>query len=205
MSATRPISRCARTVALLCLLGTLAGCTWQGYAIGRGVRWVTGSRTQVHTIIPVASTLRTYRVIETHWLENLMPGRVPADLERGLNDDLAMQLRQLAWAPSIVRVDPDLPTDGSAAPAAAPAQPTLVFEGFVDDYDPGYVGLRLAELGFNHVVITVRIQVRDKATGQILGAASITAQDDRVTATARRAAGRLAQRVRAFLGASDAK
>jgi hypothetical protein len=205
MNANGLAARRASVVGLsVCLGCVLSGCTWQGYAVTRGIRTVTGARTQVHSIVPVTSTLRTYRVIETHWLENLIPGRMPSELERYLNDALAEQLHLVASSPTIVRRDPELAFTEALAPGA-PAVPTLVFEGFIDDYDPGYIGLRLVELGFNHMVITVRIQLRDKQTGQIVGAASITAQDNRVTATVRGTIGRLAHRVRTLVGAGYAR
>ena len=166
----------------------LTACTWQGYAVSRGVRLVTGFRTQVHPVIPVSSSLKAYRVIEMPPLENLLPGRMPSKLETYLNDQLMEQLRLLPSSPKIVSPD-----------SGTPEVPTLVFEGFIDDYDPGYVGLRLAELGFNHLVLTVRFQVKDKQTGRIVCAASVTAQDDRAIATARSAMNRLAHRVRTFI------
>jgi hypothetical protein len=189
---------------VVCLACTLSGCTWQSYAATRGIRFVTGGRTQLHPIVPVAATLRPYRVIEMPSLENLLPERMPSDLERYLNDVLAGQLHLVASSPTIVRRDPGLGSGDTRAPLA-PDVPTLVFEGFIDDYDPGYVGLRLVELGFNHMVVTVRFELRDKQTGRVVGAASITVQDNRVTATMRSAIGRLADQVRAFVEAGYAK
>jgi hypothetical protein len=205
MSAAGWAARRAAVSGLVaCLVCALAGCTWQQYAVTRGARMVTGARTRMHAITPVTSTLRGYRVIEMHSLENLLPGRMPGDLERYLNDALAEQLHLVASTPAVVRVDPVLPTGETPAPGT-PGVPTLVFEGFIDDYDPGYAGLRLIELGFNHVVVTVRIQLRDKQTGQIVGAASVTAQDNRVTATARSAIKRVADHTGAFVGKGYAR
>lgn len=184
-------------MALLASLAPLlAGCTWQGYAVSRGIRTVTGTRTQVHTIVPVTTTLRQYRAIEVQPFDNLVPA-MPSELERFLNDSVADALGQLETAPSVVR--PDLADSLSDGQASSPSELTLVLAGVIDDYDPGYVGLRLVELGLNHQVITVRIQLQDKATGRIVGAASITSQDKRVIATARETIGRIAAHVRAFV------
>jgi hypothetical protein len=158
---------------------------------------VTGIRTELHAIIPITSPLRTYRVIEMRPLENLVPA-MPSELERYLNDVLAEQLQHIASSPAIVRPNPD---DASGETAGGAPVPTLVFEGVIDDYDPGYVGLRLVELGLNHQVVTVRIRLTDKQTGTILGAASVTAQDNRAIGTAKQTIGRLASRLRAFVGA----
>ncbi len=186
-------------VAVLLILAS-SGCTWQGYAASRGVRLVTGARTQVHAIVPVSSPLTAYSVIEMPQLENLLPGKVPSDLEHYLNDRMAQQLHELPSSPTIARLDDESGVVQSRD-GETPGVPTLLFQGFIDDYDPGYAGLRFVELGFNHLVLTVRFQVKDKQTGRIVGAASVTAQDDRVTATARSAVNRLAQHVRTFLKA----
>jgi hypothetical protein len=185
------------TVWLVCLLTVFSGCTWQGYAVTRGIRTVTGIRTDLHAITPVTAPLRPYRIIEMHPLENLVPA-MPSELERYLNDALAEQLHLLPSSPAIVRRDPEAALEDSGD-VEADAAPTLVLDGFIDDYDPGYVGLRLVELGLNHQVVTVRIQLRDKQTGDIVGAASVTAQDNRVVGTLKATIGRLAARLRTFV------
>jgi hypothetical protein len=184
---------------LVCLLTAFSGCTWQGYAVTRGIRTVTGIRTDLHAIRPVTAPLRAYRIIEMHPLENLVPA-MPSELERYLNDTLAEQLHRLPSSPAIVRRDPEAPLEDSGD-VEAEAAPTLVLDGFIDDYDPGYVGLRLVELGLNHQVVTVRIQLRDKQTGDIVGAASVTAQDNRAVGTVKATIGRLAARLRTFVEA----
>jgi hypothetical protein len=176
----------------------LAGCTWQGYAVSRGIRLVTGASTRVHVVVPITTSLRRYRVIEIHRLNNMLPGRIPPPLEDYVNDVLAGEWHRLPSAPAIVNAAAE-PVAGAAGVSGVPRLPTLEFEGVIDDYDPGYLGLRLIELGFNHLVVTVSIQLRDKRTGTVVGAASITAQDDRPTATARAAIRRLAGQVRAFV------
>ena len=178
----------------------VSGCAWQGYAASRGVRLVTGARTQVHTIAAVTAPLSAYQVIEMRPLESLLPGRLPSDLERYLNDRLAQQLHQLPSYPVVERVDPD-PWSVTPEERRVSSVPTLIFEGVIDDYDPGYVGLRLAELGFNHFVLTVRFECRDKDTGRIVAAASVTAQDDRAIARGRPIVDRLAGHVRHFIEA----
>ena len=70
---------------LACLLTAFSGCTWQGYAVTRGIRTATGTRTVLHAITPVTAPLLPYRVIEMHPLENLVPA-MPSELERYLND-----------------------------------------------------------------------------------------------------------------------
>jgi hypothetical protein len=204
MTRRRTAGRAAALLGSVAALAASGGCAWQGYVTSRGVRLITGVSTRVHTIVPLTQPLRPYRTIEARWLKNLLPGRVPPDLEQDLNDQLADALHHVASAPDVVRVDPDLPADLPVPPPAS-GTPTLEFAGFIDDYDPGYFGLRLAELGFNHMVMTIRVELRDTATQQVLAAASITAQDDRATATGRATIARLVDRVRAFVGAGYAR
>ncbi len=164
---------------------------------------MTGGPTRTHTIVPLASSLRPYRVIETHPLEDEVGGRMPAEDERYLNQTLADQLGRVSSEPTVVRAGPTGAAPGAARPPAAAR--TLVVDGSIDDYDPGYAGLRLVELGFNHMVVTARIRLRDKATGQVMGAASVTAQDDRVTATVRGTIWRLVAHLTSFVDAGYAK
>ena len=65
--------------------------------------------------------------------------------------------------------------------------------------------MRIAELGFNHIAVTLRIRVRDKSSGRLLGAASVTAEDDSATGTTTGAINRAAERIRAFLAAGYAR
>jgi hypothetical protein len=183
-------------VALLGLLVTMPGCTWQAYAVSRGVRYATGVQTRVHVITPVTASVRDYRVIEVQSLENLLPGHVPPHVEAFVNARILEELRLLSSSPYVLGPD-DQQTE--AAIPAAPVVPTLLVDGFIDDFDPGIAALRLAELGFNHIALTVRVRLRDKETGQVLGAASVTAQDNRVTATSTATVRRLARRLRSFI------
>ena len=116
-----------------------------------------------------------------------------------MNDRFMRQLRSLPASVTIEQVDPatDLVLGEQGLPGAT--APTLRCNGFIDDFDPGYAWLRLAELGFNHLVVTIRLQCRDKDTRQLLGAASITARDGRVTASGRRAIDRVVQRAGGFV------
>ncbi len=176
---------------LLCATSLVVpGCGWQGYLVTRGINHFTGKPTRFHSIVPLTDALDGYRVVEVKPLENLLGGQIPSQMEEYLNDQIARQLQSVKSKPEIVKLGETQTTD---------SRPTLVFDGYIDDYDPGYVGLRLVELGFNHVAVTVRFQLRDKQTGQIVGAASITAQDNRVTATPKAAMNTIAKRIRGFV------
>jgi len=167
----------------------LSGCSVQSYLIGRAARHLTGTATRFHSITPIEGSFADYRIIEVKPLDNLLLDQLPPAMEQYLNTEVVKQLRELKAKPSITVFD----DEGIAQ------QPTLIFEGFIDDYDPGYVGLRLVELGFNHVAVTVRFQLRDKQSGRILGAASITSEDDRVTASTKTSIKRIAGRIRTFV------
>ena len=53
--------------------------------------------------------------------------------------------------------------------------------------------------GFNHVAVNKRVRLRDKQSGQLLAAASVTAEDDRASGTTRAAIDHATARIRAFV------
>jgi hypothetical protein len=175
----------------------ISACAWKPYVVTRAVRYATGARTRVHQIVPLASSLKTYREIEVRRLENLLPGRIPPRMERYLDDRITGELAGVTSSPHVMQVADELPAGDVVG--ATPSARTLVVDGFVDDYDPGSVPLRIVELGFNHVAVTVRVRLRDKQSGEIVGAASITAEDNRATGTTTSAINQVAKRVRTFV------
>jgi hypothetical protein len=126
---------------------------------------------------------------------------VPIATERYIDDRLVDGLRALPTSPQVVAISINPLATAPDAPAAPPgwSARTLRVEGFIDDLDGGSLPLRVAELGFNHVAVTARIRLRDKVTSQLLGAASFTAQDDRVTASTNVAINNLAKQIRAYV------
>jgi hypothetical protein len=178
-----------RALTALCLVLASSGCAWQTYAVTRSVREATGAKTRLHVILPVGSSLRSYRVIEVRPLVDLIGERIPPSMEQYLNDRMIAALSSLSSSPR---------TEKAPADAEATA-PTIAIDGFLDDYEGGSRPLRLVELGFNHVAVTLRIRVRDKQSGQVLGAASVTAEDDRASGTVRAAIDHATERIRAFV------
>lgn len=170
----------------------------------RAGRQFTGAKTRVHVIRPLASSLRAYRVIELHPLSNLLPGHVPPSMEREIGDRVDAALSHVSTTPSVTRMTaldlearrltPDIET-GSA----------LVVEEFLDDYDVGSRTLRIVELGFNHIAVTVRVQLHDRRSNAMLGSISVTAEDDRETGTAEAAITRVAGAIGGFVGEGYAR
>jgi hypothetical protein len=192
-----PSRRSATSLAAIFLALAAASCAWKVYPVTRTIREVTGAKARLHVIVPIKSTLRTYRVIEVKPLGDLVGGRVPPAMGRYLNEQIATQLRDLPTGPTVVKVAPTTPAqtdDGSANLAAA-----AVLDGYLEDYDAGSRSLRIVELGFNHIAVTVRIQLRDKQSGGLLGAASVTAEDDRASGTTAAAIDHAAGQIREFM------
>jgi hypothetical protein len=180
-----------RKVALAGLWLALAssGCGWQTYAVTRSVREVTGAKTRLHIVVPLGSSLRRYRVIELTPMADLIGDRIPPPMERYLNQRLTEAFTGLPSSPTTVQGPVDSEAGG----------PALVVDGFLDDYDAGSRSLRVMELGFNHVAVTIRVRLRDKESGQLLGVASVTAEDDRASGTTRAAIDHATGRIRAFV------
>lgn len=183
-------------VAVLAATLFLNACSWQTYAVSRGIRHLTGAPTRFHTIVPLSGRLQQYRAIEVQPLDNLILGLLPEKMETYIDDQIFKDLQSIKAKPKVVRYS-DFPPAGDDA--SAYAGPSLVFRGYVDDFDAGYASLRLAEIGFNHVAVTIRFELRDKQTGEVVAAASITSQDDRSTGTTKSAVNKIARRIGSFV------
>jgi hypothetical protein len=177
------------SLAGLCLAVATSGCAWQTYAVTRSVREVTGAKTRLHVVVPLGSSLWRYRVIEVTPIADLIGDRIPPPMERYLNERLLQAFTGLPSSAATVK---------GPAPSAA-GVPALVVDGFLDDYDAGSRSLRVVELGFNHVAVTLRVRLRDQASGELLGAASVTAEDDRASGTTRAAIDHATAQIRAFV------
>jgi len=186
-------------LAVLASTMLINSCSWQTYVGSRVVRHITGAPTRFHSIVPIVPTnggLQRYRVIEVLPLDNLLPGLLPEKTESYINDQIFKDMQYLKSRPKVIRtgVIGAVEDETDISPDR-----TLVFEGYVDDYDAGYAGLRLAELGFNHVAVTIRFQLRNKQSGEIVAAASITSQDDRATGSTKSAINKIANRIKRFI------
>jgi len=176
-------------LAGLCLALATSGCGWQTYAVTRSLREVTGAKTRLHVVVPLDCSLTSYRVIEVTPLADLIGERIPPPMERYLNQRVLQAFTGLPSSPATVTGPVDADTGA----------PALVVDGFLDDYDAGSRPLRVVELGFNHVAVTLRVRLRDKTSGQLLAAASVTAEDDRASGTTRAAIDHATARIRAFV------
>ena len=196
--AAPPSSR-RRFVTVVAVAAALSGsgCAWQPYVATRTVREITGAKLRFHVIVPLDTSLARYRVIEVGPLQDLLGARLPADMERYLDAGIFGALGRLPSSPKVVAAAAG--GVGGVVDQPPPTEPTLVVDGFVDDYDPGSRALRAVELGFNHIAVTVRVRLRDRQTGRLLGAASVTAEDDRASGTTRAAIDHLTNRIREFV------
>lgn len=75
----------------------------------------------------------------------------------------------------------------------------LLLDGFVDDYDDGSRALRIAELGLNYAVVTIRVNLRDGQTMQVLAAASISVYERGTMKTGKSAVHKAAKTVADFV------
>lgn len=178
-----------RLAGIFVCIVALSGCSWQQYVGARAVRTLTGSKLRYHSLTPLNDTLDRYRIIEVRQLDNEVLDQIPVSLEKYLNDRIASELKAVNTAPAIR-------SSAGADTQDGPAQPTLVLSGAIQDYDPGYFGLRLVEFGFNHIAVTITFELRDKQTGDLLASGSVTAQDDRATPSPKSAINKIARRIR---------
>lgn len=160
----------------------------------RAFREVTGQKSREHRVVPIRESLAKYKTLEVWPAENLVGDQIPPQLVDRLNTSLYRQVSNRREFPKVIRI-PDAQSedavgafsvDGSEAGGAgvktAPGD-TLVLESYIDNYHPGNRFLRLVEVGVRQAYITLRYRLRDKLTGAVVGAGSVTVDDFRTLAT----------------------
>jgi hypothetical protein len=175
------------------------GCAWRSYAYSRAIRQVTGDKMRTHTIVAANGTLAGYQVLEVKKLDNLVLDRIPPQVQKYIDDKIYGELKSSKLFAEVNREGYEFIIEDQTA--SATPKPTIVFEGAIDDYDPGYRGLRFIELGFNHSVVTIRFQLRDKQSGEILSSTSITAQNDTPTGSTKSGVNKIAKRIKKIVQA----
>ena len=190
-------------IAILCLIATGSGCSVRGVVTSapqRLFREVHALRVRSYQITPVTDDLRQYKAIEIHRLDNLMLDEIPAQSVEQLNSRIVEEIKSLNHFDSITEVEgtSDAPGRQTNQPGNVIA-PTLVIEGYIDDYTPGIPSLRYIEQGNNHAILTVRITLKDKQTGSVLGQKNITVENSRVTSNIKRMVNRSAEEVAGYV------
>jgi hypothetical protein len=154
---------------------------------------------------PVSNDLRQYKAIEIHKLNNLMLDEIPAQSVEQLNVGIDKQITALNHFDHIAVIDG--PNDSQEKQPNQPGdeitdavlQPTLVLEGYIDDFTPGIPKLRYIEQGNNHAILTVRIMLKDKLTARVLGQMNITVENTRITSNVERMVSKSAEEVARYV------
>ena len=195
------------TIALALIAGG-AGCSLRSAvtsAPSRVFREVHGLRVRSYQMVPATDDLRQYKAIEIHKLNNLMLDEIPAQSVEQLNAGIVKQIRALNHFDHIAVIDgADDSQEKQANPPGdeitdAVLQPTLVLEGYIDDFTPGIPKLRYIEKGNNHAILTVRIMLKDKQTARVLGQMNITVENTRITSNVERMVGKSAEEVARYV------
>ena len=192
----------------LALIAGGAGCSLRSVATSvppRVFREVHGLRVRSYQMMPVTSDLRQYKAIEIHKLNNLMLDEIPAQSVEQLNVGIDKQIRALNHFDHIAVIDGA--NDSREKQANQPGdeitdavlQPTLVLEGYIDDFTPGIPKLRYIEQGPNAAILTVRIMLKDKQTARVLGQMNITIENTRITSNVKRMMGKSAEEVARYV------
>ena len=192
----------------LALIAGGAGCSLHNVATSvppRVFREVHGLRVRSYQMMPVTSDLRHYKAIEINKINNLMLDEIPAQSVDQLNVGIVKQIRALNHFDHIAVIDGANDSREKQANQRgdeitdALLQPTLVVEGFIDDFTPGIPKLRYIEQGNNHAVLTVRIMLKDKQTARVLGQMNITVENTRITSNVERMVGKSAEEVARYV------
>ena len=200
-----------KTLLLTITLATIAGgtgCSLRSVATSvpsRVFREVHGLRVRSYQMTPVSNDLRKYKAIEIHKLNNLMLDEIPPQSVEHLNVGIEKQIRALNHFDYIAVID--FANDSEEKQANQPGdeitdavlQPTLVLEGYIDDFTAGIPKLRYIEQGNNHAILTVRIMVKDKLTARVLGQMNITVENTRITSNVERMMSKSAEEVARYV------
>ncbi|PWT91852.1 MAG: hypothetical protein C5B54_04535 [Acidobacteria bacterium] len=163
-----------KTISLypLLILIVLTGCYSRRDVITaiptRTFREISGQRTYVHPTVTPNPSLIEYKTIAVKKLDNLMLDEIPVAKYKELNDEILKNLSRKKLFSQVLPIQDEVELDHSTE------NRVLILEGSVDDYSAGSRALRAAELGLNHAVITIRIDLKDASTQEVLGAATIT-------------------------------
>ncbi|HSP05619.1 MAG TPA: hypothetical protein VLR94_00500 [Acidobacteriota bacterium] len=160
----------------------------------RVLREVEGQKAYVHPTVPIRNDAAKYNVLAVEKLENLMLDEIPTNLYNDLNTEIVQDIAQKKIFKQVLPIqDPAELQSGDEDP------PTLILDGYVDDYSAGSEILRVAELGLNHAVVTVRIELKDASTADVLGAATITVYERGIARSGKTAVHKAAATVAAYL------
>jgi len=195
------------TTALASIAGG-AGCSLRSVATSvpsRVFREVHGLRVRSCQMTPVSNDLRKYKAIEIHKLNNLMLDEIPPQSVEHLNFGIVKQITALDQFDHIAVID--FANDSEEKQANQPGdeitdavlQPTLVLEGYIDDFTAGIPKLRYIEQGNNHAILTVRIMLKDKLTARVLGQMNITVENTRITSNVERMMSKSAEEVARYV------
>lgn len=202
----------AKKILLLTItLATIAGgtgCSLRSVATSvpsRVFREVHGLRVRSYQVMPVSNDLRQYKAIEIHKLNNLMLDEMPAQSVEQLNFGIVKQITALDQFDHIAVIDgadnfqEKSPNRPAHEITDAVLHPTLVLEGYIDDFTPGIPKLRYIEQGNNHAILTIRIMLKDKQTARVLGQTNITVENTRITSNVERMVGKSAEEVARYV------
>jgi hypothetical protein len=208
----------ARSVLFVLSIGVTAvnlGCSVRSITTSvpsRIFREVHGLRVRSYQITPLSDDLRQYRRAEIRPLQNLMLNEVPESVVEQLHAEIIKRIRSGNRFERIAQVAEATDPTASFISESSPdlhntdndnSTRELVVEGYLDDYTPGIPALRYIEQGNNHAILTLRISLKDKLTGRILGEKNITVENTRVTSNVERMVIKAAKEVARFVGSNS--
>lgn len=142
------------------------------------VREIEGEKAHIHPTVPPSPELPKYKIAAVEQLDNMMLDQIPVPVYDELNKEIVDGISR-----SKIFSEVRIITDAAELDPPSDGTNILLLCGSVDDYNAGSRALRVAELGLNHAVVTIRLQLEDASTRQVLGAATITTYERGFTRT----------------------
>lgn len=165
------------TAVLLMLLPLLAfsGCgpavpiVTDVLLVPRGAKEAWSSDVNFHVTVDLQAKPEQYELLAVEKLDNQMLEAMPLYHYDYLNEQIvgAIENRKLFPEVRLFEYEEELEP-------LQDAPKTLIFEGSVENYHSGHRTLRAVELGLNNAAVTIRFRLKDRASGEVVGAATIS-------------------------------
>src|SRR5262249_3916409 len=127
----------------------------------RVVREIEGEKAYVHPTVTTKPEVMKYKIVAVKKLDNLMLNEIHVSMYNYLNTEIVRDISAKKLFTEVLPVQDEVELTQNNDP------PTLLLDGYLDNYNGGSEALRIAEVGLNHAVVTVRIELKDAHSSEV--------------------------------------
>src|SRR5262249_19037672 len=122
-------------------------------------------------------------------LDNLMLDEIPVSMYNYLNTEIVRDISAKKLFTEVLPIQDEVELTQNGDP------PTLLLDGYLDNYNGGSEALPISALRLNHGVVTVRIELKDAHSSEVLAAASISVYERGIARTGKSAIHKAAESI----------